>query len=128
MVPWFKKTRYFDNPLTNNYGRLPLSCDKTELRINLYDISKYYFAYHRAAFMVVLPPIYNTSQLVLIRLIYAPFPEVAMIAIYAVICLFLGAKGCSEYICATQRYFRRSIIRQYAPFFEVAWILIYAAF
>ena len=78
--------------------------------------------------MVVLPPIYNTSQLVLIRLIYAPFPEVAMIVIYAVICLFLGAKGCSKYICATQRYFRRSIIRQYAPFFEVAWIVIYAAF
>ena len=79
--------------------------------------------------MVVLPPIYNTSQLVLIRLIYAPFPEVAMIAIYAVICLFLGAKGCSEYIYAKQRYSRSSIVRlSCAPFFEVAWIVIYAAF
>ena len=59
MVPWFKKTRYFDNPLTNNYGRLPLSCDKTELRIHLYDISKYSYVYHRAALIVVLPFMYN---------------------------------------------------------------------
>ena len=99
------------------------------LQIHLHDNSNYYFVYHRAALMVVLPPMYNSSQLVLKRLIYAPFPEVALIAINAVICLFLGAKGCSEYIYAKQRYSRSSIVRQsYAPFFEVAWIVIYAAF
>ena len=76
-----------------------------------------------------LPTMYNSSEILLKRLIYAPFLEVALIVIYAVICLFLGAKWCSEYIYAKQQYSHSPIVRQrYAPFFEVAWIVIYAAF